>query len=375
VTNYVQSTNFATKDALPSGDPLKIVKGTEINTEFNNIATAVATKADLNSPTLVTPALGTPSSGNLVNTVGLPIVAGTTGTLSVARGGTGVTASTGTGSVVLSNSPTLVTPALGTPSSAVLTNATGLPIDGGTTGTLPVARGGTGVTSSTGSGSVVLSNSPTLVSPALGTPASGNLANCSFPTLNQNTTGTAANVTGTVAVANGGTGATSFTSGALLKGNGTSAVAVASAADIVGQIGSTAVTNATTAASCSGNSATATALTTASGSAPSYSARVWVNFDGTGTVAIRASGNASSITDNGAGDYTVNFTTAMADTNYSIGGFCRQPPDGSLFNAASITMVNGGSGEATTTSCRIRVGCKGNTAGGDSDLVCLQIFR
>lgn len=51
MANYVQSTNFATKDALPSGDPLKIVKGTEINTEFANIATAVATKADLASPT------------------------------------------------------------------------------------------------------------------------------------------------------------------------------------------------------------------------------------------------------------------------------------------------------------------------------------
>ena len=51
MSNYVQSTNFATKDALSSGDPLKIVKGTEINTEFNNIATAVATKADLVSPT------------------------------------------------------------------------------------------------------------------------------------------------------------------------------------------------------------------------------------------------------------------------------------------------------------------------------------
>jgi hypothetical protein len=51
MSNYVQSTNFATKDALPSGDPLKIVKGTEINTEFNNIAVAVATKADLVSPT------------------------------------------------------------------------------------------------------------------------------------------------------------------------------------------------------------------------------------------------------------------------------------------------------------------------------------
>jgi hypothetical protein len=57
MSNYVQSTNFATKDALSSGDPLKIVKGTEINTEFNNIATAVATKADLASPTFS----GTPS--------------------------------------------------------------------------------------------------------------------------------------------------------------------------------------------------------------------------------------------------------------------------------------------------------------------------
>ncbi len=51
MSNYTQSTNFATKDALPSGDPLKIVKGTEINTEFNNISVAVATKADLVSPT------------------------------------------------------------------------------------------------------------------------------------------------------------------------------------------------------------------------------------------------------------------------------------------------------------------------------------
>ena len=46
----------------------------------------------------------------------------------------------------------------------------------------------------------------------------------------------------------------------------------------------------------------------------------WVNFNGTGTVAIRDSGNVSSITDNGEGDYTVNFTTAMADANYSLSG-------------------------------------------------------
>jgi hypothetical protein len=60
LSNYTQSTNFATKDALTSGDPLKIVKGTEINTEFVNISVAIATKADLASPTFTgTPTLPT----------------------------------------------------------------------------------------------------------------------------------------------------------------------------------------------------------------------------------------------------------------------------------------------------------------------------
>ena len=64
MSNYTQSTNFATKDALTSGDPLKIVKGTEINTEFANIAIAVATKADLASPTFTgTPSLPTGTTG------------------------------------------------------------------------------------------------------------------------------------------------------------------------------------------------------------------------------------------------------------------------------------------------------------------------
>lgn len=64
MSNYVKSTNFASKDALATGNPLKIVKGTEIDTEFNNIATAVATKADLNSPTFIgTPAAPTASPG------------------------------------------------------------------------------------------------------------------------------------------------------------------------------------------------------------------------------------------------------------------------------------------------------------------------
>jgi hypothetical protein len=71
----------------------------------------------------------------------------------------------------------------------------------------------------------------------------------------------------------------------------------------------------------SGNAAVAANLSFNSGygsSAVAYGCRAWVNFNGTGTVAIRASGNVSSITDNGGGDFTVNLTTAMPDTNYGI---------------------------------------------------------
>ena len=106
-----------------------------------------------------------------------------------------------------------------------------------------------------------------------------------------------------------------------------------------------------------------------SGSAPSYLCRAWVNFNGTSTVAIRASGNVSSITDNGTGDYTLNFTTAMPDANYSISGYCLASSGG-----GSAYIVLGNDFPPSSGSCRVGVGDI-STGARDVAFVMFQVFR
>lgn len=108
----------------------------------------------------------------------------------------------------------------------------------------------------------------------------------------------------------------------------------------------------------------------ASGSAPIYACRAWVNFNGTGTVAIRASGNVSSITDNNTGDYTVNFTTAMPDANYSFYGFCGT-------NNTTTPVIAFQNTNTVKTSGLFRIYTARSTGGGAIDVedISCAIFR
>ena len=189
------------------------------------------------------------------NTVTLGVVSSTTGTFALANSGSAYTASIKSGVNSADWTLTLPTTA-GTNGQALTTDGSGnatwttiqsgltvgsTAISGGTSGRILYDNAGVlgelalgnnvatflatptsanlaaAVTDETGTGSLVFSNSPTLVTPILGTPSSGNLANCTFPALNQNTTGTAAGLSATLAVTSGGTGTgTAFTAGSVV---------------------------------------------------------------------------------------------------------------------------------------------------------------
>jgi hypothetical protein len=413
MSNYTQSTNFATKDALASGNALKIVKGTEINTEFVNIAVAIATKLDsasgsisgatINSSTIgaTTPSTGafTTLSASGVTTISdaqRPVIdniklgyattataAGTT-TLTVASPHQQLFTGTTTQTIVL-------------PVTSTLALGLGYTITNNSTGVLTIQSSGlndivsvpakatvrvvciliTGTTAASwsylfeGSSNIPFNDlnniSASLAGNALTvtlnpctinfrstTLTSGAFVTRSVPTAitltvsSGSTLGTTSGVESKlaiIAIDNAGTvelaiinysvyGAldeafllsTTAEGGVGGADSGTVFYSTTARTSVAGKVmGFLISTQATAGAwasaptNLSGDGNTVPSqLSTAAGSAPSYSARALVNFNGTGTPAIRVSGNVSSITDNATGDYTINFTIAMLDANYIV---------------------------------------------------------
>jgi hypothetical protein len=109
----------------------------------------------------------------------------------------------------------------------------------------------------------------------------------------------------------------------------------------------------------------------AAGSAPTYACRAWVNFNGTGTVAIRGSGNVSSITDNGNGLYRINFTTALQDANYAVTIATNNDTDSSIRN----TIVSIRPAIYSTTQVGVLMYDNGGGVNIDKAIICISVFR
>jgi hypothetical protein len=334
-------------------------------------------------------ALGTPSSGTATNLTGLPLTTGVTGLLPVANGGTGtatpaivagtnVTVSgswpnqtinasssaqvypgagianstgtawgtsyttTGTGTVLaLSTSPTFVTPVLGTPTSATLTNATGLPISTGVSGlgtgvatflaTPTSANLAATVTDETGTGSLVFATSPTLVTPALGTPSA---------LVGTNITGTAAGLTaGNVTTNANLTGAVTSVGNATSLGSFTSANLLAALTDETGTGSAVFATSPTLVTPILGTPTSAT-LTNATG----LPIATGVSGLGTGVatfLATPSSANLISAVTDETGSGVLVFNSAPALTNPTVTNYVETPYSANSSTAITLALTNG----------------------------------
>ena len=330
--------------------------------------------------------------------------------VTVAQGGTGQTSYTD-GQLLIGNTTG------NTLAKATLTAGSGISITNGA-GAITIAStsGGT-VTSVTGTAPVVSSGgtTPAISMAAATASVNGYLTSTDWTTFNGKTsnTGTVTSVSATVPAFLSVTGSPVTTSGTLAIGlsgtalpianGGTGAITAPLALTALGAYAATNpsgfTSNTGTVTSVSGTgtasgltlsgtvtttgnltlsgTASVAALSTASGSAPSYSARAWVNFNGTGTPAVRASGNVSSIGDNGVGNYTVNFSTALPDANYSaVASVTSQGSANGSTNCVDVFASAGGTRVAPTSSAfRLFVFHPGNQVAQDVVYVTASAYR
>jgi hypothetical protein len=184
-------------------------------------------------------------------------------------------------------------------------------------GILDITNGGTGVTTGTGTGSVVLNTSPTLITPLLGTPTSGNFSTGTFtwPTFNQNTSGTAAGLSATLVIANGGTNSTATpTAGGVSYGTGTAYGFTA--AGTAGQVLTSAGSGVPTWATVGGLGT----VTSVAATVPAFLSISGSPITTTGTLAIGLSGTALPVANGGTGATTASITSFNNITGYTASG-------------------------------------------------------
>lgn len=382
MANYTKATNFASKDSLLTGNPSKLVRGTEIDTEFNNIATSIATKADSASPALTgTPSAPTAAAGT--NTTQLA----TTQFVTTNFPSTNITFS---GDNSYTGMQTFRDNKFEVVDNSDNTKKVALEVSGVTTGTtrtltVPDKNGTIAVTSDLAavsalstttntivSGSYSVSGSSTITFTATNGFSAGQEVNIDFTRV---TDATLVDGKYTIASANGSSFTINYGSTVTSSGDFSAErygiIAVANAAEAIDR---TKTTKAIT-------PATLRDAINAQNAPPIYACRAWVTFDATRNAAgtsstgnttrfIYASGNVTSVLKTADGRFTITLTTAMPDTNYAVTG---QAKGGTANNA---TMVNEAGARTTTT---IDIGVSRRDFGEDgatdnSDFVSIAIF-
>lgn len=359
MANYIKATNFAVKDSLTTGDPNKTVKGTELDSEFNSIASAVSSKANSDSPSLTgTPTTPTATAGtNNTQVASTAFVIGERTTTATLTNKT-ITSPVVTG-LTLNDSSIVFE---GSTADAFETTLTVTNPTADRTLTLPNSTGTVALTSDlpsntalfTSSGTYTIAGTSLTVSATAHGRAVGDLVYLNF------TSGTAVdNYFTIVTVPNANSFTITYGSSLTTSGNVTGyysnkgLISIASTAEaIVG-------TNTDRAVTPSGVNSAIVSKFNISGSAPIYGVRAWGRLNDT---TIVAGGNIASVTFAG-GNYTVTFTTAMPDANYSVVGAHNNSGADSFQRPFTIISISAG-------SFVFQVG-----SGYQQSIICFQVVR